>query len=147
MKTMCKTRGGRTSERDKIGNKRWTSDAKKGKKGRNMILFTTCEGPSLDRVWAVSHWLTNNNNLTWDWCITWYRHVSKNIIFNLYIACVKYMCISSDIYHAVHTRKASQISKTAVDNCGKGVGNFYLSYQTILVRFMHLCIISNVSRL
>ena len=29
--------------------------------------------------------------------------------------------------HAGHTRKASQISKTAVDNCGKGVGNFYLS--------------------
>ena len=48
---MCKTRGGRTSERDKIGKKRWTSDAKKGQKGRNMILFTGCEGPSLDRVW------------------------------------------------------------------------------------------------
>ena len=32
MKTMYKTRGGRTSERDKIGKKRWTSDAKKGKK-------------------------------------------------------------------------------------------------------------------
>ena len=30
-------------------------------------------------------------------------------------------------YHAGHTRKASRISKTAVDNCGKGVGNFYLS--------------------
>ena len=29
--------------------------------------------------------------------------------------------------HAGHTRKASRISKTAVDNCGKGVGNFYLS--------------------
>ena len=39
---------------------------------------------------AVSHRLkTNNNNLTWDWCITWYRHVSKQdlshgtIIFDL----------------------------------------------------------------
>ena len=32
MKTMCKTRVGRTSERDKICKKRWTSDAKKGKK-------------------------------------------------------------------------------------------------------------------
>ena len=31
------------------------------------------------------------------------------------------------IYHAGHTRKASRISKAAVDNCGKGVGNFYLS--------------------
>ena len=30
-------------------------------------------------------------------------------------------------YHAGHTRKASRISKAAVDNCGKGVGNFYLS--------------------
>ena len=29
--------------------------------------------------------------------------------------------------HAGHTRKASRISKTVVDNCGKGVGNFYLS--------------------
>ena len=28
---------------------------------------------------------------------------------------------------AWHTRKASRISKAAVDNCGKGVGNFYLS--------------------
>ena len=36
MKTMCKTRGWRTSERDKISKKRWTSDAKKRKKGRNM---------------------------------------------------------------------------------------------------------------
>ena len=29
--------------------------------------------------------------------------------------------------HAGHTRKASRISKTVVENCGKGVGNFYLS--------------------
>ena len=29
--------------------------------------------------------------------------------------------------HAGHTRKASRISKAAVDNCYKGVGNFYLS--------------------
>ena len=65
MKTMYKTRGGRTSERDKIGRKRWTSDAKKRKKGRNMILLTSCEGPSLDRVWQFPHRLTtNNNNLT-----------------------------------------------------------------------------------
>ena len=49
--------------------------------------------------------------------------------------------------HAGHTRKASRIRKAAVDNCGKGMGNLYLSYQTILVRYMHLCIISNVSRL
>ena len=32
-----------------------------------------------------------------------------------------------NIYHAGHTRKASRISKAAVDNFGKGVGNFYLS--------------------
>ena len=30
-------------------------------------------------------------------------------------------------YHAWHTRKESRISKAAVGNCGKGVGNFYLS--------------------
>ena len=29
--------------------------------------------------------------------------------------------------HAGHTRKASRISKAALDNCDKGVGNFYLS--------------------
>ena len=29
--------------------------------------------------------------------------------------------------HAGHTRKASRISKAVVDNCGKGVDNFYLS--------------------
>ena len=29
--------------------------------------------------------------------------------------------------HAGHTRKAPRISKAAVDNCGKGVGSFYLS--------------------
>ena len=36
---------------------------------------------------------------------------------------------SSDTHQvrAGHTRKASRISKTVVENCGKGVGNFYLS--------------------
>ena len=28
------------------------------------------------------------------------------------------------VNHAGHTRKASRISKTVVENCGKGVGNF-----------------------
>ena len=55
--------------------------------------------------------------------------------------------IDDDRPHAGHTHKASRISKAAEDNCCKGVGNLYLSYQTILVRYMHLCIISNVSRL
>ena len=35
--------------------------------------------------------------------------------------------ITTTHHHAGHTRKASRISKAAVDNCGKGVGNFYLS--------------------
>ena len=70
---------------------------------------------------------------------------------------ILYICNSNELnytryntgrgLHAGHTRKASRISKAAVDNCGKGVGNLYLSYQTILVRYMHLCIISDVSRL
>ena len=30
-------------------------------------------------------------------------------------------------HHAGHTRKASRISKAAVDNYSKGMGNFYLS--------------------
>ena len=54
---------------------------------------------------------------------------------------------SKHLEHAGHTRKASRISNAAVDNFGKGVGNFYLSYQSILVRYMYFCIISNVSRL
>ena len=35
----------------KIGKKQWTSGTKNRKEGRNMILFTSCEGPSLDSVW------------------------------------------------------------------------------------------------
>ena len=95
MKTMCKTRGGRTSERDKIGKKRWISDAKKRKKGRNMILFTSCEGPSLDRV---RQFPTDSQQT-----IMWYRPACMclNIIFNLYIACVKYMFIGLGIYSRV----------------------------------------------
>ena len=33
------------------------------------------------------------------------------------------MCLTK-LKHAGHTRKASRISKTAVENCGKGLGNF-----------------------
>ena len=32
--------------------------------------------------------------------------------------------INEHISHAGHTRKASRIRKTVVENCGKGVGNF-----------------------
>ena len=44
---------GRTAEREKRGGKRRPLDAQKKEKktGRNVILFTSCEGPSLDRVW------------------------------------------------------------------------------------------------
>ena len=38
-----------------------------------------------------------------------------------------YMSFLTTTVHAGHTRKASRISKAAVDDCGKGVGNFYLS--------------------
>ena len=34
---------------------------------------------------------------------------------------------SLKLYHAGHTHKASRISKAVVDNCSKGVCNFYLS--------------------
>ena len=64
MKTMCKPRGGRTSERDKIGKKRWTSDVKKEKRTKYDTVYKlrrSVFGQSL----AVSHRLTtNNNNLT-----------------------------------------------------------------------------------
>ena len=41
-------------------------------------------------------------------------------VFFLNVLCMLHM-------HAGHTRKASRISKRVVENCGKGVGNFYLS--------------------
>ena len=44
----------------------------------------------------------------------------KSIFLSLYAPITSYE-------HAGHTRKASRISKTVVENCGKGVGNFYLS--------------------
>ena len=51
---MCKTRGGRLGAR-RNGTKLVRNDGhrtqRKEKKGRNMILFTSCEGQSLDRVW------------------------------------------------------------------------------------------------
>ena len=37
------------------------------------------------------------------------------------------LCLDVDNYHAGHKGKASRISKAFVDNCLKGVGNFYLS--------------------
>ena len=40
MGTMYKTRGGRTSERDKIGSKRGTSDAKKRKKTDKILYYS-----------------------------------------------------------------------------------------------------------
>ena len=39
---IVQTRGRHTSEWDKKGMKRVSSDAKKGKKARNMIFFTSC---------------------------------------------------------------------------------------------------------
>ena len=63
---MCKTRGGHTSDRDKIGQKQWTSDAKNRKKDEIDTIHKlrrSVFGQSL----AVSHRLTtNNNNLTRD---------------------------------------------------------------------------------
>ena len=56
MKTMCKTRGGRTSERDKISKKRWTSDAKKRKKGTKY--------DTTHKLRRSVFGQTNNNNLT-----------------------------------------------------------------------------------
>ena len=100
MKKMTKhVAGGRTSERDKIGKKWWTSDAKKRKKGRNMILFTSCKGPSLGRVWQFPHRLTTNNIIIWRKTdVSCGTGICLNKIFNLNIACVKCMCIRSGIY-------------------------------------------------
>ena len=62
---MCKTRDGRMSERDKIGKKRWTSDAKKGKKKTKYETIHKLRRSVFGQSLAVSHRLTiNNNNLT-----------------------------------------------------------------------------------
>ena len=62
---------------------------KEQKKGRNMMLFTSCEGPSLDRVWQFptdsQQTITDGNNVSRG------TGMCLNIIFNLYIACVKYI--------------------------------------------------------
>ena len=126
---MCKTRGGRTSERDKIGKKRWTSDAKKRKKGRNMILFTSCEGPSLNRVWqfpidsqqTIIIWRETNVSRRTGMCL--------NIIFNLYIACVKNMCISSGIYIPSKKRNAPlKHSSITFNRLNAKLCKFHISY-------------------
>ena len=62
---MCKTRGGRTSERDKIGKKRWISDSKKRKKRTKYDTIHKLRRSVFGQSLAVSHRLTiNNNNLT-----------------------------------------------------------------------------------
>ena len=51
-----------------------------------------------------------------------------NVTFNnISVIHVFVMTLYMKKNHAGHTRKASRISKTVVDNCSKGVGNFYLS--------------------
>ena len=71
-------------------------------KRTELILFTSCEGPSLDRVWQFP---TDSEQTIIIWRET---DVSRgtgmclNIICNLYIACVKYMCINSGIYSPVY---------------------------------------------
>ena len=56
------------------------------KKGRNMILFTSCEGPSLDRVWQFP---TDSQQTIIIWRETGVSRgtgMCLNIIFNLYIS-------------------------------------------------------------
>ena len=87
---MCKTRGGHTSERDKIGKKQWTSGTKNRKKGRNIDTYNSqvCEGPSFDRVWQFP--TDSQQTIMTD--VSRGTGMCLNIIFNLvYIACVKYM--------------------------------------------------------
>ena len=55
------------------------------------------------------------------------NHQKRNLIVDTWKWSHAYVKYSEYLSHAGHTRKASRISKAAVDNCGKGVGNFYLS--------------------
>ena len=55
-----------------------------------MILFTSCEGPSLDRVWQFP--TDSQQTIITD--VSRGTGMCLNIIFNLYIACAKYMCIT-----------------------------------------------------
>ena len=71
---------------------------KEQKKRTKLILFTSCEGPSLDRVWQFP---TDSQQTIIIWRET---DVSRgtgmclNIICNLYIACVKCMCIKAGFF-------------------------------------------------
>ena len=65
------------------------------------------------------------------WLLNWY-HFTLLIFIKLNenygnLNWVDTFFFGSVYKHAGHTRKTSGISKAAEDNCGKGVGNFYLS--------------------
>ena len=65
MKTLYKHVVGTPRSGAKRGMKRVSSDTKKGKNVRNMIIFTSCSGLSSLKSLAVSQQLQiNNNNLT-----------------------------------------------------------------------------------
>ena len=53
-------------------------------------------------------------------------HLSGKCMLKVQMGHLRWM-LSIVFNHAGHTRKASRISKAVVDNCDKGVGNFYLS--------------------
>ena len=99
---MCKTRGGHTSERDKIGKKQWTSGTKNRKKKDDIWyysqvakvrLWTEIGSFPTDSQQTIIFWRETDESRGTGMCL--------NIIFNLYIACVKYMFINSGIYSRV----------------------------------------------
>ena len=101
MNTMCKTRGGHTSERDKIGKKQWTSDAKNRKKDEIWYYSQVAKVRPLDRVWQFTI-DSQQTILIWrETDVSRGTGMCLNMIFNLYIACVKYMYINSGIYSRV----------------------------------------------
>ena len=59
-----------------------------------MILFTSCEGPSLDRVWQFP--TDSQQTIMTD--VSRGTGMCLNKIFNLYIACVKYICLSTRVF-------------------------------------------------
>ena len=63
--------------------------------------------------------------------------------------CIEFLsCLSVTLHiHAGHMRKAEWISRAVLANCDMGVVKFYLSWHTILIRYIHIWIIFNASSL
>ena len=68
---------------------------KRNEEGRNMILFTSCEGPSLDRVWQFLTDLQQTIIITRKTDVSRGTGMCLNIILKSCIASVNTLCNAS----------------------------------------------------